>query len=327
MSHGRPIEESKECGIEWRFGENARLNTLMIGNEKGFTGELHDKSVSKGQSLAVRGFQRTEQTVTVVFHRVVSRRVLGPFTYVLTYGLLALGFGNTRMNRSRVLGYLLFLDSSTFFLCIQSLDPLALVTGTRAKGTHNQSSNEKLLGESTSGTDHKRQLFLGRHVHPFHEHGRHLCKVLLERPVLVVELLMVHVVGPIEETTWLNLGQDLGAREELDDLLLQDGQDVVLGQAHQFFELSKAFVRGGLCFAQHEFILVQELEHLLKGDGIVAHKNHCILLRGTLVCFGFIDLFCELGRALEDRLVGVELGAVRTELDDEDRGREVPVVA
>lgn len=142
----------------------------------------------------------------------------------------------------------------------------------------------------------------------------------------MVEFLIVHVLSPIEETARRDLGKDLGAGEQLDDLLLQLRQDVVLGQAHEFFELPKALAGGALGVGQREFVLVQKLEHLLKCDGVVRHQGEYILLRDSFVCFGFFDLFCELGRALEGGLVSVELRTVWAELDDKDRSCEVPVV-
>ena len=49
------------------------------------------------------------------------------------------------------------------------------------------------------------------------------------------------------------------------------------------------------------------------------------MLRGALVGFGFVDLLGQLGGALEDGLVSVELWAIGAELDDEDGGSEVPM--
>lgn len=86
----------------------------------------------------------------------------------------------------------------------------------------------------------------------------------------------------------------------------------MLGQAHEFFELFETRDGGGLVLGQQELVFVEELEHLLEGDDVVRHEGKDALLRGTLVCLGFVDLLCELGGALEDGLVGVELRAVRT---------------
>lgn len=141
----------------------------------------------------------------------------------------------------------------------------------------------------------------------------------------VVEFFIIHVLGPVEEFAGGELGQDLGAREELDDLLLQAGQDVVFGQAHEFLEFLEARQRRVLVLGQQELVLVEELEHLLKGNGVVGHQWECVLLCGTLVGFGFVDLLDQLGGALEDRLVGVELWAIEPKLDDKDSGCEVPI--
>ena len=166
--------------------------------------------------------------------------------------------------------------------------------------TYSSSSNEQLLGEPASLLDHTNQIFHGSLIRTLHKHRRYLGKIHLEWSIVMVKLLMVHVLSPIEEDAGCNLTQDLGAREELDDLLLQAGQDIVFGQAHEFFEFSKACESGVLVLGHQEFVLVEELKHLLESNGVVSHECEGVLLRGTLVGFGSVDLLGQPGRALED---------------------------
>ena len=195
------------------------------------------------------------------------------------------------------------------------------------RGAYGSSSEEKLLSEPTTLLDHTSQLFDGLLVRCLDERRSYISQIYLEWSILMVDLLVVHVLGPIEEMGRRNLGKDLAARKQLDDLLLQVGQDVMLRQAHEFFELSEALGRGVLVLGQEEFLLVEELEHLFKGNGVVGHQGKGGLLGGTFFPFGSLDFFVELGRAPKNGLVCMELRTLWAELDDENRGCEVPFVS
>ena len=80
---------------------------------------------------------------------------------------------------------------------------------------------------------------------------------------------------------------------------------------------------------QVESVIVEELEHLLEGDGVVRHEGEDVLLSRTPIGFGLLDLQRHDGGATEDGFVGVERRAVTAalgaQLDDEDGGGEVAV--
>ena len=151
----------------------------------------------------------------------------------------------------------------------------------------------------------------------------------------MIELLIIHVLCPIEERSGGDLRQHPRLAGELDDLLLQIGKLVVLCEGKELIDLVHTLYGsdGGSGLrgvgGQVESVFVEELEHLLEGDGVVRHEGEDILLGRTPIGFGLLDLQRHDGGAMEDGFVGVERGAVRTafgaELDDEDGGSEVAV--
>ena len=216
----------------------------------------------------------TEETLNV-FHGFIFMRIRGFLTCILRDRLLFHAFCNAGTNESGPLPLLFLLDGSQVGLRIQclgeKLDTKQKTKRHQAKRAHSSSSNEKLLSEPASLVDHTNEFFHGPLIHSFHKCRRYSGQIRLEWSTIVVKFLIIHVLSPIEETARRNLGKDLRAREQLDDLLLQARQDIVLGQAHEFLELPKALTRGGLVLGQQEFVLVEELEHLLEGNSIVGH--------------------------------------------------------
>jgi hypothetical protein len=103
----------------------------------------------------------------------------------------------------------------------------------------------------------------------------------------------------------------------------KDSEYTYLGNAHELADLGNAFEGRRLGLGELERVLVEVLEHLLESDRVVGHEGQKVLLRGPLAGFGFLDFFSELGRAVEDGFVGMELVAVGSKLDDEDCGGEV----
>ena len=149
----------------------------------------------------------------------------------------------------------------------------------------------------------------------------------------MIELLVVHVLSPVEERSRRNLRQHTSLAEHLYHLLLQIGELVVLGEGKELVDLVHTLNGGDggswrrRVGGEVEAIFVQELQHLLEGDRVMGHEGENVLPAGTTIGFCLFDLQSHDSGATQDRLVGVEAGTIwtafRAELDDEDGGGEV----
>lgn len=90
-----------------------------------------------------------------------------------------------------------------------------------------------------------------------------------ERPVLVIELLIVHVLGPRQELGRVHTIGQLDFRNARDDELLQTREVVILGKAH---ELKKFTHTSRLIFVfalKSEVVSIQIVDELSKGFEVV----------------------------------------------------------
>ena len=185
-------------------------------------------------------------------------------------------------------------------------------------------SLKQLLRKPPSHLRHTAQILKHARLQTPHQSRRHTCEIRLERTILMIEFLIIHILGPVKKHSRRDLRQQTRRRKHLHDLLLQSGQQVVFRQGKEFVDLGDTSDGGGFGLVELELVFVEVLEHLFEGDGVVFHEGDEIAFRGAFARFGLLDLFVEFGGADEDGFVGVELVAVLSEHDDEDCGGEVP---
>ena len=154
---------------------------------------------------------------------------------------------------------------------------------------------EQFLSKRTAHLHHTTDIVKGLCVQATHQSWRHAHEIHLERAFFVVNLLVVHVFGEVKELSARELGQDAGAREQLDHLLLQSRELIVLGEGEKLADVLGASDSIGLGLAEGELIFVEIFDHLFEGDGIVSHETDEVTLGGTFGRFGFLYFFIKLG--------------------------------